>query len=335
MYGIDRMAMTRSDSTSALRPWWWALAAGMVAVAALPAAAQEDDAAAACAGFLTPTARAECNLSVGAARLLQPRLAVALFGGNAVPGTASTLGMRLGSLPRTSIAFRMTLASATLAPIVDRSESSSSNTLLLGLGTDIAVGVLPGFSPLPTVGGVASLDLIARLAYAPLPADELDDSGALGFALGARLGALRESFTLPGVSATATWGRISSTALGDPEDATTDGFIDGAITELRLGAEATKRLGLVGLTGGVAWSRYASDLTAGFRESISGAQLVIEEPARTNRWSAWADASFTMLIFHAVVEVGWQQAPVPEGIPAGVTITPSSWSGGLSFRISI
>ena len=169
-------------------------------------------------------------------------IGVAIFGGNPVPGTASTLGMRIGSLPRMSLAFRVTAAPAGILPIEDRSSGAMDDALLLGLTADGALGVLPGFSPLPTVGGVLSLDLLARLGVARLPTGAgFDDGAVLGWAVGARVGALRESFTLPGVSVTGTYGRLGRTAFGDPDGGTTDGFFEGPVTDLRLGAAATKR----------------------------------------------------------------------------------------------
>lgn len=313
-----------------------ALAAALVVVAVAPAPvhAQDDEADEACRAF-TPSGTAECRLAVGAARVIQPRLAAALFGGNAVPGTASTLGMRLGSLPRMSVSFRVTAAPAEVPPIVDRTTSEGDRAFLTGFGAQASMGVLTGFSPLPTVGGVLSLDLLARVAVLPLPGDDFHDGAAWGWAVGARLGALRESFTLPGVSLTGTYARISRTAVGDPNDGTTDGFFQGAVNDLRADLAATKRVGLVGLTAGVAWDRYASDLVAGFRDGAGAPPSRIEGDAVNHRWSAYANASWTLLIFHAAAELGWQESPVPAGIPAGTRVDPVGWFGGLAIRVSI
>jgi hypothetical protein len=307
----------------------------LLAVAAAPLAAQ-DGADEACAAQLSGSAVAECRLAVGAARILQPRLAAALFGGNAVPGTASTLGMRLGSLPRISVALQVTGVPSELAPILDGTDVEGDRIILWGFTVDGAVGLLTGFSPMPTVGGVLSLDLIGRAGYVPLSgADGFHDGGALGWALGARLGALRESFTLPGISFTGTYGRIGRTAFGDPVSAGTHGFFDGAVSDLRLDLAATKRLGLVGLTAGVGWDRYASDLTAGFRDGLGGSQVLVEGQAVHERWSGWGNASWTLLIFHASAEVGWQEAPTPAGLPSGVAVDPAGWFVGVAFRVSI
>ena len=146
---------------------------------------------------------------------------------------------------------------------------------------------------------------------------------------------LRESFTLPGVSLTGTYGRIGRTAFGDPVSGGTHGFFDGAVSDLRLDLAATKRLGLVGLTAGVGWDRLASVLTAGFRDGPGALQVEVDGQAVHERWSAWGNASWTLLIFHASAEVGWQEAPVPAGLPSGVAVDPVGWFAGVAFRVSI
>ena len=336
-FAIGRMAGTRSRCSSArARARLATLTVGVLCALPASAAAQDDDADAACRSLVSASAISECRLAVGAARVIQPRLAAALFGGNPVPGTASTLGMRLGSLPRMSLAFRVTGAPTELPPIQDRAAGEGSRALLTGITADGALGVLSGFSPLPTIGGVLSLDLIARAAILPLASSKgFDDGAAWGFAAGARLGALRESFTLPGLAVTGTYGRIGTTAFGDPEAGSTDGFFEGAITDLRLGVAATKRLGLVGLTAGAAYNRYSSDLTAGFRDGLLGQRMEVSGDAVHGRWSAYGNAAFTVLIFQASAELGWQDAPVPDGIPADIGLDPVGWFGGLAFRISI
>ncbi|HUG39105.1 MAG TPA: hypothetical protein VMM12_01405 [Longimicrobiales bacterium] len=332
------MARTRSRWCDGGRARVSGLAAAMVALclAPAPARSQDDDADAACRALFSPSAVSECRLAVGAARVIQPRLAAALFAGNAVPGTASTLGMRLGTLPRMTLVVQVNAAPSELPPILDRSDARGERALLWGFTADAAVGLLAGFSPMPTVGGVLSLDLIGRAGYVPLPGKEgFHDGGAWGWSLGARLGALRESFTLPGIALTGSYGRIARTAFGDPSAATTDAFFEGAMSDLRVDLAATKRLGLVGVTGGVVYDRYASDLTAGFRESFGGPQLRVDGTAVHTRWSGYVNAAWTLLIFHASAEAGWQEAPVPSGIPSTVEVDPVGWFGGISFRISI
>lgn len=278
---------------------------------------------------------AECFLAVASVRTIQPRIGTALWGGNPVPGTASTLGMRLGSYPRISLASRVTLAPTTVPPLTDRSTDDSRTAWLTGLSLDGTVGLLPGFSPLPTVGGVLSVDAIARASVAPLPSDKGFDGAVWGWLVGVRVGALRESFTLPGVSLTGSYGRSSEVEMGDAAGAATDGFWQGSISDLKATLAAGKRIGALGLTGGVAWDRYESDIRIGYRPSPVAAQVVAETDAVTERWSGFVNASWTLLVLHAALELGWQETSEPEGLPSGMEVDPKGWWGGLAFRLSI
>jgi hypothetical protein len=68
------------------------------------------------------------------------------------------------------------------------------------INLDAAVGILSGWSIAPTIGGFASLDLIGSVGHLMMP-DEFSEAGK-SWAVGARVGILRESFTAPGVSVT-------------------------------------------------------------------------------------------------------------------------------------
>ena len=278
---------------------------------------------------------AECRLAASAIRTAQPRIGVALWGGSPVPGTASTLGMRIGSMPRISVSGRVTLVPTTLLPLADRTTNETETGWIPGVSTQAVVGVLPGWSPLPTVGGVLSLDAIGRLSFAALPGSGFRDDHVWGWMLGLRLGALRESFTLPGVSLTASYGGSTEITYGDPENASTDGFWEGSMTDLNATLAVTKALSALRLTGGAAFDRYSSDVRVGYRTSRLSPQVVFDADSDTDRWSGFVNASWTLLIFHASAEVGLQQTVEPKGLPTGVEADPIGWWGGLAFRISI
>jgi hypothetical protein len=273
----------------------------------------------------------ECHLAAAAVRLIHPRVGVALWGGNPVPGSASTLGMRLGSVPRFSVSTRVVLVPVELPPLPDRSAGDGEGAILFGLSTQATVGM----SPAPTVGGVLSLDGIARLTYSGLPeGDGFSDGGVWGWSAGLRIGALRESFTLPGVSLTLAYGRSGGVTFGDPAGGT-DGSIDGAVSDLSATLAVGKRISALGLTAGVALDRYASDVDFGYRSSPLGPRVEGGAEARTDRWSGFVNASWTLLILHGSAELGWQESPTPGGLPADVTVDPVGWWAGLALRLSI
>ncbi len=302
----------------------------VLAPALLPtgARAQDDDLADACAAVSNP----ECQLAAASVRTIHPRVGLALWGGNPVPGTASTLGMRLGSVPRFSGSSRIMILPLELPPLPDRSTDEAARVLAAGLSTQISVGILQGISPLPTVGGFLALDAVARASWFLLPEGQgFADDNVLGASLGLRLGILRESFTMPGLSLTGTYGRSTGFAFGDPAGGG-DGYIDGGLSTLNLTAATTKRVALVSLTAAGSLDRYMSDVEFRYPGGPSAGQAAT---AVTERWSLLGNVSWTFLILHASMEVGWQHAPVPEGMPAGVVVDPTGWWAGAALRLSI
>jgi hypothetical protein len=144
-----------------------------------------------------------CNLVADAIETAQPRVGLALSGGNPVPGAASTLGTRVRK-PQVSVAARVTGVPSDFPGIENFATNDESAFFLPGINLDASIGVFNGFSLAPTVGGFASVDLIASAGTVPVPEDDGFDSGRVsGWGLGARIGILRESFTAPGVSLSA------------------------------------------------------------------------------------------------------------------------------------
>jgi hypothetical protein len=283
-------------------------------------------------------ASSECLLAVATARTVQERVGIALWGGNPVPGTASTLGMRIGSTPRVSVSGRLGLVPASLPPLLERdvAAASSERTFMPAVSGQATMGVFQGWSPAPTVGGVLSVDVLARLSVARLSRGAgFDDGAALGWAAGVRVGALRESFTMPGVSLTTSYGRSTSVTFGDAEGQTTDGFTRGAISDLNATLAASRRISALRLTAGVAADRYSSDARIGYLDPVTMGRVTERGRVRTDRRSWFGNVSWTSLIFHASAEAGWQEIPRSDDLPAGVRIHPSAWWAGVAFRVSI
>lgn len=292
----------------------------------------QDDLETACAAALRPV---ECRLAAAAVRTIQPRVGLVLWGGSPVPGTANTGGLRRRSTPRVSLSGRIALAPVELPPLLDRSRLEGSRGLLTSASLQTTVGVAHGFSPLPTVGGFLAVDLIGRASVARLPSGKGFDRGSVwGWALGARLGLLRESLTLPGVSVTGVWGRSARLAYGDPDGRTTDGAMWGAVSGLHATAAVSRRLLGLRLGGGLSYDRYGGTVNVRYVVGPSGAQQVQEADAATERWSGFGTITWTRVIYHLVLELGWQESPRPADLPAGVDVSPTGWWTGLAVRVT-
>lgn len=319
-------------------------AAALLVAASRQAWAQEDALVARC-GVATVGAGQEaqrfCNLVAQAIEIAQPAVGLAATGGNPVPGTASTLGMRIGALPRFTIAVRTTGVFTELPQVLDFRDRDEIDAFVPSLNADASIGIFSGFSPAPTVGGIGAIDALASLGVLPLPGGDGFDDSPWTWALGLRLGILRESFTLPGISVSAMYRRVGDFTLGDPALRADDAFFDGGIGIWSLRAALGKRISFLGFTVGAGYDHYSSDVSFGFvNPSATGPatfRLAIDD-FENDRFMLFGNVSWTLLILHLVGEIGWQQGGDPTGVlPAGLNFDPEggNFFGSLALRLSI
>lgn len=311
----------------------------LVAAAAAPAAAQEDDLAARCrAASQSQTVQERCLLVVQALEIAQPRLGVALAGGNPVPGTASTLGMRLGTLPRISLGARVTGVWVELPDVLAPDADESIEFVAPAVHIDAAVGLFSGFSPAPTVGGLGSVDLIGSAGVVPIPDENgFRDDSPFSWAAGVRVGLLRESFTMPGVSVTGMYRRMDDVAFGDSTLTTDPAYFQTDLSMLSVRAAVSKRLFLIGLTAGVGYDKISSDIDVRARGGNTTVQFTTED-FENDAFEVFGNLSFTILVFNAVAELGWMKgADAVEGVPTQVPVDPEDGTlfGSFAIRIAI
>ncbi len=284
-------------------------------------------------GFVSPCR--EMSLAIMA---VQGGVGLATALGSDIPGTSSTHGRRLGLMPRVGVALSASAVRYGMPRVAVSTPAGlaeNENVILAGLGATAFAGVLDGFQLAPTVGGVLSVDALASYSLLRLPAGAgLSGSGS-GFGAGARVGLVRESFTLPGISVSAArrWNsdvQLGSTADGNPGQATT------GVTVSSLRATAGKNWFVVGLMGGVGWDRYEGDVElsvprgAGDPGSVNG-------DVTSERVLYFLSGWFSFLLTRLSLEVG-----LAEGVgdpfenrtgafePSGAT-----WFASTSFRITL
>jgi len=289
------------------------------------------------------TATLFCGLVAQSIESVQAPLGLAVTGGNPVPGTASTLGMRIGRLPRVSVGGRLTGVWLDQPNILNVNRLGERDFSLTSLNADAAVGLFQGFSPAPTVGGVLSIDLLGSMGMLFLPEDEgFGDGSSFTWALGARLGVLRESFTLPGASVSVMYRRVGDVTYGDPLLSSTDAFYDLSLSIWSLRAAVSKRLFALGATAGVGYDRYSSDVRFGFvNPGTTGPEAfrIGFNGFDNDRFLVFGNLSWTLLILHIVGELGWQEGAdrVPGVLPTGIGIDADDgrFFGSLAIRLSI
>ena len=335
-------------------------------LAAAPVAAQRD-LVSACAG-VPAEARSTCLDVAQAGESAQPQLGILIAGGNPVLGTASTSGLRLGVLPRVSASVRINGVVGRIPSILEGlDETDESETLIVpALGANATVGVFPGLSVAPTIGGVGSVDLLGSATWLPFKAVDAEgfEAGSDDFAwgVGARVGLLRESFTMPGVSVSLMRHSLGRVAFGRAcENGETvvapgqtlcpsggdPGEVGFDLTSWSARGAISKRLLGLGLTAGVGYDRSSSDVDFAFRApttvgctggNCARVYRFEDRQVKNGRWSAFVDGSMTLLLVTLTAEAGWMQGdkPIP-GFSEASEFDPESGSyfGSLGLRISL
>ncbi|HEU4453602.1 MAG TPA: hypothetical protein VFR81_11115, partial [Longimicrobium sp.] len=268
-----------------------AVAAALVAG---PGLAQDGGLAASCAG-LPAEAQETCRVVAGAAEATQPQLGILLAGGNPVLGTASTSGVRLGILPRVTAGVRLNVVGARIPDIIiDESDGSSEIGEEIGvpapaLGGYVAVGLTQGFTLGPTVGGFGAIDLLGTATWLPFSAFDVEgfeETPALAFGGGVRVGLLRESFVTPGVSVSVMYRRLGETRFGEvcpggeapvpggdgacPSSGGDLGEFEFDLSNWSYRGVVSKRLLGLGLAAGLGYDQFESDVRYAFRYQLSG-----------------------------------------------------------------
>lgn len=246
-----------------------------------------------------------CSRLAEGAEITQVRTGIAFSGGNPVMGAASTLGLRLGTLPRLSVSARMTGAQLEFDEI--QTGGGGASSFPRSLNVDVAIGVFSGLSLLPTVGGFGSIDLLASYGKLTLSDDEgFTEREPTSWAAGARIGILRESFTAPGIAVSGMYRKVGDVQLGSeigPADGPGTYF---AVADTRvLSGRATigKRILFLGAVAGIGYDKYTSDALIQNETAFT----LREESFSNSRTTAFANVSWTMLILHIVGEGGVQR----------------------------
>lgn len=278
------------------------------------------------------------NIAEGA-RILLARTPVVLSGGNPVPGTASTLGMRIGSQPRLSLAARVSAARVVLPGLEQGATDRELAFVPTAVTIDLGVGVFGGVTLAPTVGGFGSLDLLASVGHLRIPTGDGLFGKLTSWSGGVRVGLLRESFTAPGISVSAMYRRLGDLGYGEPALANGAAWFRlDEVSGWSARAAVSKRLLGFGLTGGVGRDHFTAEANGRVRDLASpGGVLVLSDTElESTRNTVFANAALTFIILHAVAELGWQNGGrAPTGIPTTGRLEKAGLYGSLAVRVTL
>lgn len=342
----------------------FALAAAAAALVAAPLAAQQS-LEETCASAEGAEEQRRCTAVAQAVDAAQPQLGILLAGGNPTLGTASTGGVRLGVIPRVSLTGRVNVVAARLPDIRETPEEGVRQFRVPApaVGANLSLGLTQGFSVAPMMGGFGAIDLLGSVSVLPLGllSDDFGEN-AFSWGAGARVGLLRESFITPGVSVSLMYRDLGDVGFGHVCDGTEQplfsaggpanrsvcsaggdfGEIAFGLTNWSARAAVSKRLLGLGLTGGVGYDRFRTDADFAFRTpAIAGTEHIVrfdDVRVENDRWSAFLDLSYTVLIGSLVAEAGWMQGASPiQGFPDASDFDPreGTFFGSLGARISL
>lgn len=316
---------------------WALLAAGTVlAPAARPASAQSSVEALSnrCVAAEAPVS--SCIELAVTARALQGAVGILAGLGSEVSGSASTLGRRLGTSPRIAVGARAAFAPVSLPDLQDpgAAPSREASFVVPAVNAGIALGVFDGFFLLPTVGGFLSLDLVGHATILFPPSEDGFDGKASSWSVGARVGILRESFTLPGVSVSVSHRDVQRIHYGNRLTGDGSVTVDPTVTSVR--ATVGKDLLSVGVMAGMGWDRYAGSAQLDPGPAFSSVS-VLEESFTNSRTVIFGGASMNFLILQLSGEVGWARG---FGEVNGYRGTPfdaarGTTYGSVAFRLTL
>ncbi len=290
-----------------------------------------------CAGN-TPGLTSRCRELALTTLAIQQGVGLATALGSDNPGTASTLGKRLGAAPRISVAFSaigLPMQMPRVAVQSVRELSDEDSFAVLGLRGTVVAGVVDGFQPAPALGGVLSADLIASYSVLRLPGGSGFSGASSGPGLGTRVGLLRESFTLPGISVSAVrrWHndvQAGDIAGGNPGEVRMD------LTVSSLRATVGKNWFVLGLMAGVGWDRYDADADVTVPQPGGNTSSVTGQ-VRSERSLYFAGGWFNFLISQISLEVGIAEGVSDPFTGRGGGYDPAArdWFASGALRITL
>lgn len=262
---------------------------------------------------------------------------LAASAGSDIPGTSSTLGWRRGLGPRLALSARATGARISLPELsaATATRLPELRSRVSGASLEGVAGLFDGFRASPLHGGILALDVVASVGVLALPAEDGFQGNPFSAGIGVRLGILRESFDVPGVSISAVRRFFGETRLGAA----------GAPATLRLEPAATslraligKDFSVAGVVAGAGWDRYSGDVTLDGAASPGGrsASASLSGPA-VDRLLFFGGISRTWLVVQLAAEVGWATGLDDLPDPATKPFDPGTGSvfGSLSLRMTL
>jgi hypothetical protein len=197
------------------------------------------------------------------------------------------------------------------SPLPAAGDAGTESSVLAGR-LAAGVGLFDGLSPLPTVGGVLALDAVAAVRLLQVPDSPSSPGYRVGWGAGVRVGIVRESFSLPGVtfSALRYWSGAIRYGVSSGEGALVQ--LEPSLTSYRLAAG--KDLWPVGVSAGIGWDQYRGSGRYEVRVDEGGGALTTARASgglSMNRDYLFAGVNYTWLVTQIAAELTWADQASP------------------------
>lgn len=271
-----------------------------------------------------------------AARAVAAQAGLLTGWGSEIAGSASTLGRKLGSTPRMAFSLRAGGMSMGMPDLFDEGSGPAPDVAFLvpALQGGVALGILDGFSPMATVGGVLSLDLFGSVSVVMPPSSQGFEGSATGGSVGVRVGVLRESFTLPGVSVSLSRRFVGGLGLGDTGIGDRTALdVSPSVNALRV--TVGKDLFGVGVLAG--WGRDDVDADAELSVADAGGNVARTSGATESARNVYfGGVAMNFLLLQLSLEGGWAGGLADLPLAGGGRFDPTAGSafGSLSARFT-
>lgn len=196
-----------------------------------------------------------CRLSVFTADAVLAALSGASVAGSSIPGGSTTLGQRVGGGPRIAL-FGTARRTGASMPGLTSPTVEPVDFAVTSLSAGAAVGLFQGVRLMPTVGGFLSVDAFVHGSWMRLPSENFD-TDPFSLTIGARVGLLREGFSVPGISVSVSRSFIGEVVVGPDFD--DSAVVDPSVTAVR--ATIGKDIGGFEVLGGWGWDDRSAEVT--------------------------------------------------------------------------
>lgn len=273
-----------------------------------------------------------CGQVVNSLSNVQPTVGIAFSGGAHTLGTATTIGRRLGLLPRISVTARVNGAFADVPDLLDGFEPTlgdGGEVPAMGTGVapvisvqgDAVVGLFNGFSFGPAAGGLGAVDLLASVSLVPRVetiglAEEIVTAG-----VGARVGILKQGLVMPGISVSGMYrSMLGDVAFGDLAAGEDPAEFSSNLSTLSFRAGISKGFVMIDLAAGAGYDIYTSDVAFDWELVCPAGQCLpgqdvtltttngVEGELKTSAWNVYGNVGVNLMILDIVGEVGYQKS---------------------------